>query len=52
MGAETEEPKVVGVHEVVVAVEDANQAAALYHDLFGLKFDLGWDMPDHVSSQA
>ncbi len=46
MSNKTEEPKVVGIHEVVVAVEDANQVAALYEDLFGLKFDLEWSMPN------
>jgi hypothetical protein len=46
MSNENEEPRVVGVHEVVVAAEDANQVTALYHDLFGLKFDLEWSMPN------
>ena len=45
MNNESEEPRVVGIQEVVVAVEDMSRVVALYEDLFGLKFDIGWDMP-------
>ncbi|MCD6358568.1 MAG: VOC family protein [Dehalococcoidia bacterium] len=39
------EPAVIGIEEVVIAVKDADKAVALFKDLFGLKFDVGWDMP-------
>jgi methylmalonyl-CoA/ethylmalonyl-CoA epimerase len=42
---ESEQPKVIGIHEVVVAVKDMNQVVVLCQDLFGLKFDLEWSMP-------
>jgi len=31
---------------VVIAVKDADKAATLFRDLFGLKFETEWDMPD------
>ena len=46
MKHKTEEPKVEMLQEVVIAVENMNQAVALYEDLFGLKFDIEWTMPD------
>lgn len=45
MGHSKEEPRVEGIHEVVIAVENMKQAVALYEDLFGLKFELEWSMP-------
>ena len=44
----TEEPKVELMQEVVIAVDSKNmeQAVALYEDLFGLKFDLEWAIPN------
>jgi methylmalonyl-CoA epimerase len=46
MSQEAEELKVENLQEVVIAVENINKAAALYEDLFGLKFELEWTMPN------
>ena len=46
MDFEDKEPKVEGIQEVVIAVEDMGLAVALYEDLFGLKFNLEWSMPN------
>ena len=46
---EASEPKklaIEGIEEVVIAVENAEKAAALFKDLFGMKFETEWDMPD------
>lgn len=45
MGHSSEEPRIEGIGEVVIAVENMKEAVALYEDLFGLKFDLEWTMP-------
>ena len=37
--------KIESVEEVVIAVRNAKEAVALFNDLFGLKFEVGWDMP-------
>ena len=42
----TGQPEVEILQEVVIAVEDMKKAVALYEDLFGLKFDIGWAMPN------
>lgn len=39
------ELEVTGIQEVVIAVKNAQQAVALFEDLFGLKFDIQWTMP-------
>jgi len=33
------------IEEVVLVVENQDEAVSLYEDLFGFKFDLSWDMP-------
>lgn len=38
-------PEIKSIHEVVLAVKDAEKTASLYEDLFGLKFDLSWELP-------
>lgn len=45
MGHSSKEPRIEGIGEVVIAVENMKEAVALYEDLFGLKFDLEWTMP-------
>jgi len=40
------ELEVTGIQEVVIAVKNAKQAVALFEDLFGLKFDIQWSMPN------
>ncbi len=40
------EPAIENVEEVVIAVKDARNAVALFNDLFGMKFETEWDMPD------
>lgn len=42
---EKNEPKIRSVHEVVLAVKDADKVASLYEELFGLRFDLSWELP-------
>ena len=39
------EPKIERIEEVVIAVEDANEAAAYFKDLFGMEFSEGWELP-------
>jgi len=41
----SKEPRILGIGEVVIAVENMKEAVALYEDLFGLKFDVEWTMP-------
>jgi methylmalonyl-CoA epimerase len=51
-GSETEEQK-TQLLEVVIAVEDMKKAVALYEDLFDLKFDIEWAMPnEHMNVKA
>jgi methylmalonyl-CoA/ethylmalonyl-CoA epimerase len=38
--------KIGKIQEVVIAVENAKDAVALFEDLFGLKFDIQWSMPN------
>jgi len=33
------------IEEVVLVVNNQDEAVSLYEDLFGLKFDLSWEMP-------
>ena len=40
------EPAIQNIEEVVIAVEDAEQAVAVFEDLFGMRFQTSWDMPD------
>ena len=40
------EPAIQNIEEVVIAVEDAEQAVAVFEDLFGMKFQTSWEMPD------
>jgi methylmalonyl-CoA epimerase len=40
-----EEPRIISIEEVVIAVEDIEKAVARFKDLFGMKFEVGWDMP-------
>ena len=40
------EPGIENVEEVVIAVKDARKAVALFNDLFGMRFETEWDMPD------
>jgi methylmalonyl-CoA epimerase len=40
-----EKAEVKSVHEVVLAVKDAEKAVSLYEELFGLKFTLSWELP-------
>ena len=44
-GIQLEEPIVENIEEVVIAVKDVEKAIALFKDLFGMKFETGWDMP-------
>ena len=46
MGHSTGEPRVEAILEVVIAVENVEDGVALYEDLFGLKFELEWTVPD------
>lgn len=39
------EAKIKSIHEVVLAVKNADEAVSLYEDLFDLKFDLSWELP-------
>jgi catechol 2,3-dioxygenase-like lactoylglutathione lyase family enzyme len=36
------EPAIQNIEEVVIAVEDAEQAVAVFEDLFGMKFQTSW----------
>ena len=40
-----EEPKIVAIEEIVIAVKDVNQAAQHFKDLFGMEFEYGWTVP-------
>lgn len=37
--------KIKSIHEVVLAVKNADEAKLLYEELFHLKFDLEWELP-------
>ncbi|MBN2187801.1 MAG: VOC family protein [Dehalococcoidia bacterium] len=39
-----QEPAVNSIEEVVIAVEDVEKAAARFEDLFGMKFEAGWEL--------
>lgn len=39
-----EEPKVVGIEEIAIAVRDADRAAEYFRDLFGMDFSFGWEI--------
>ena len=41
-----EEAPIKNIEEVVIAVRDVGKAVALFKDLFGMKFETGWDMPN------
>jgi methylmalonyl-CoA/ethylmalonyl-CoA epimerase len=40
------EPAIQNLEEVVIAVKDVSKAIALFEDLFGMKFETEWNMPD------
>jgi len=40
-----QEPTIKNVEEVVIAVKDIEKAAALFKDLFGMKFEAEWEVP-------
>ena len=40
-----EEPKIEAIEEIVIAVNDADKAAAYFKDLFGMEFSYGWRIP-------
>ena len=40
------EPTIENIEEVAIAVKDVEKAAALFKDLFGMKFELGWEVPE------
>ena len=40
-----EEPSIVGIEEVAIAVKDNEAAASLFSSLFGFNFDLEWEIP-------
>lgn len=37
--------KIKSIHEVVLAVENAEEVKRLYEELFDIKFDLEWELP-------
>jgi len=41
-----EEPTIDNMEEVVIAVRDVREAMAVFRDLFGMKFETEWDMPN------
>ena len=41
-----EESTIENIEEVAIAVKDVEKAAVLFKDLFGMKFEIGWDMPN------
>lgn len=41
-----EELTIQNVEEVVIAVKDVEKAAVLFKDLFDMKFETEWDMPN------
>ncbi len=40
------ENKINGIQEVVIAVKDGKQAIPFFEDILGIKFDIGWEMPN------
>jgi len=40
-----EEPSILGVEEVAIAVKDNEAAASLFKTLFGFDFELEWEIP-------
>lgn len=38
------EPTIENIEEVVIAVKDVEKAAALFNDLFGMKFETEWEI--------
>ena len=40
------EPAIQNIEEVVIAVKDVTKAVAVFQDLFGMKFEIEWDMPN------
>ncbi len=40
-----EEPSILGVEEVAIAVNDNEAAASLFKTLFGFDFELEWEIP-------
>ena len=39
-----EEPKIESIEEIVIAVNDADEAADYFKDLFGMEFANGWEL--------
>ena len=39
-----QEPRIEGIEEIVIAVKDADKAAAYFKDLFGIDFSYGWEI--------
>jgi len=40
-----EEPSILGIEEIAIAVKDAEEGASLFKDLFGFDFELKWEIP-------
>ena len=38
-------PRIVGVEEVAIAVRDADRAAKVFEELFGMRFGVEWELP-------